>query len=339
MICQEITSENLKCPLNAHGIEDKTTAYRSFLNNINEFRSLESLPVKLYFATDISSDDLAENMGAWHKSCYVKFSNLKLDRARNLKLRSTSDGRTTEHKRWRREASDKFACLLCRGSDGLLHEFQTLTADTSIRKMATELQETQLLAAIEGVDLIALDAKYHLQCYVALRNRYRSHLRKLERDSVGPADESQKKAIALVELYTYIEDCVEEGTFCFKFSELHELYENRLKILGVEREINRIRLKEEVLGYFPQAQEESDGKNKVLVFEEGMREMLQQAMSSDYEHEVLLLAKTAKLVRKEIASHPGFHFDGNFPSDCQEQSVPSVLKTLVCMILNGRNKL
>lgn len=334
MICQETTSENLKCPLNAHGIEDKTTPYRSFLNNINEFRSLESLPVKLNFGSDMSADELVQNHGAWHKSCYVKFSNLKLDRAK--KRGNTPGSRTTMEKRSRREASDKMACLLCRGSDGLLHEFRTLTADTSIRKMATELKETQLLAALEGGDLIALDAKYHLQCYTALRNRYRSHLRKLDQDLVGgSAEESKIKARALVELYTYIENCVEDGTFYFKFSMLHELYENRLKILGVEKESNRTRLKEKVLAYFPQAQEQSDGKYKVLVFEQGMREMLQQAMSCDYEHDVLLLAKTAKLVRKEIASYTGFHFDGNFPSGCQEQSVPTVLKTLVCMILNG----
>ena len=64
MICQETTSENLKCPLNAHGIEDKTTPYRSFLNNINEFRSLESLPVKLNFGSDMSADELVQNHGA-----------------------------------------------------------------------------------------------------------------------------------------------------------------------------------------------------------------------------------------------------------------------------------
>lgn len=55
--------------------------------------------------------------------------------------------------------------------------------------MATELQVTQLLAALEG-DLIALNAKHHLQCYTALINRYRSHLRKLKQDLVeGSAKE------------------------------------------------------------------------------------------------------------------------------------------------------
>ena len=44
--------------------------------------------------------------------------------------------------------------------------------------MATELQDTQLLAQIGMEDLIAKEAKYHLKCLVKLRNRYRSYKRK-----------------------------------------------------------------------------------------------------------------------------------------------------------------
>nr|CAD7580273.1 unnamed protein product [Timema californicum] len=53
--------------------------YQSFLNNISEFRILESLPVKLNFIEDMNADKLVQNSGAWHKS-FVKFSNLKLER-------------------------------------------------------------------------------------------------------------------------------------------------------------------------------------------------------------------------------------------------------------------
>ena len=37
-----------------------------------------------------------------------------------------------------------------------------LEADESIRQMATELQETELMARMEGSDLIALEANHHL---------------------------------------------------------------------------------------------------------------------------------------------------------------------------------
>ena len=113
------------------------------------------------------------------------------------------------------------------------------------------------------------------------------------------------------------------------------MYEKRLRNLGVEEKTNRIYFKEKVLAHFPQAQEQSDGKNKILVFEQGMQDMLKQAMACDYEGDALLLAKAAKLVRKEIVNNKGFHFNGKFPSGCQEESVPTTLKTLVSMLLNG----
>lgn len=49
--------------------------------------------------------------------------------------------------------------------------------------MATELHKTELMARMEGGDLIALDAKYHLKCITALRNRYRSLVRQHEQAS------------------------------------------------------------------------------------------------------------------------------------------------------------
>ncbi len=83
---------------------------------------------------------------------------------------------------------------------------------------------------------------------------------------VGSSEEKKIKARALVELLTYIENCVEDGTFYFKFSALHQLFEERVQYLGVEKETIRTRFKEKVLAYFLQAQEQSDGKNKLFSF-------------------------------------------------------------------------
>ena len=63
--------------------------------------------------------------------------------------------------------------------------------------------------------------------------------------------------------------------------------------------------------------------------------MVKQAMACDYEGDALLLAKAVRIVRKDIASHKGFHFDGKFGSSCQQESVPSTLKTIVSMLLNS----
>ena len=63
--------------------------------------------------------------------------------------------------------------------------------------------------------------------------------------------------------------------------------------------------------------------------------MMKQAIACDYEGDALLLTKAARIVRKDIASHKRFHFDGKFGSSCQQESVLSTLKTIVFMLLNS----
>ena len=67
LMCQEMTTEPLKCPLNAQGGGDKSEAYRSFLNNVGAFRAMGALPVLLKFGEDVSVDKLVLNRGAWQQ--------------------------------------------------------------------------------------------------------------------------------------------------------------------------------------------------------------------------------------------------------------------------------
>ena len=64
----------------------------------------------------------------------------------------------------------KMACLFCQQDGGSLqlHQFKTLEADKTLRQM------TELMARIEGGNLVAYEAKYHLECLTALCNCYRS---------------------------------------------------------------------------------------------------------------------------------------------------------------------
>lgn len=81
-----------------------------------------------------------------------------------------------------------------------------------MRRMATDLQDTALLTRIEGGDLTALEAKYHLACLAGLRNRHRSLLQ-----ASHSTEENKIEASAFVELVTHVENSVADGTFCFKF--------------------------------------------------------------------------------------------------------------------------
>ena len=61
-----------------------------------------------------------------------------------------------------RKLFDKNACLFCEEHSGILHEFRTMDADTNVRNMATDLQDTTLLAKIGGGYLHVLEANYHM---------------------------------------------------------------------------------------------------------------------------------------------------------------------------------
>ena len=257
--------------------------------------------------------ELVQNQAAWHKSCHNKFNNDKVKRA----VRKRDRNETTENvgsglKHNRRESMDKMACSFCKQENGHLHGFRTLEVDQSVRQMATELQDTNLIARMEGGNLVALECKCHLECLTALQNCYQSLKSQQDKESGEVSEENQVKARAFVELFTYIENCMEDGTFCFKFSILHQLYEERIKNLGIKNEINRSRLKEKILDYFPQAQEQSDGKNRILAFEQGMQQILRQVIKNNYEGEALLLAKVAKVLHTEIANFKGFNLVAAF---------------------------
>ena len=74
-----------------------------------------------------------------------------------------------------------------------------------------------------------------------------------------------------VELASYVNKEVSSGKLLFKLWELQSLYESRLEGLGNAKSVNKTRLKERLLEYFKEAQEQFDGRNIFLVFKEGMR--------------------------------------------------------------------
>ena len=138
--------------------------------------------------------------------------------------------------------------------------------------------------------------------------------------------------------YTYIEKAVDSGTLLFQLTDIHSMYVNHLEDFGINKQNNKTRLKVDALEKFPEAQEQHDGKNTIIVFEEGMRNMLKEALKKrDFSEDVTVLAKAAKIVRDDIFNHDHFTFTGSFPPRCQEDSLPSSLKSLVSLILNDPN--
>ena len=334
IICQKDTAELLRCPLRGPG-GDQTDAYSSFLTNVEQFRAINALPTELFFGDDATASTFASNSASWHKSCYLKYNNATLARAKKKHSPDKSGG----EKRMKRNAMDIEKCFLCDdGIDqGVLHEVSTFDTDKNIRTMITELNDTTLMTRIVGGDLMAMEAKYHRACLVQLRNRHRS----LTRRSGQPPeniDEKMNESRAFLELKKYIEKSLDSDVLLFKLSDIHSLYVNRLEELGIKKQVNKTRLKDLFLEHFPEAQAQYDGRNTVLIFKEGMRNMLKETLRNrDFDEDALILAKAATIIRNDIFNHTGFTFTGSFPEKCQENSLPSSLKYLVSMIMNGSN--
>ena len=141
-----------------------------------------------------------------------------------------------------------------------------------------------------------------------------------------------------VELVSYIEKAVDSGTLLFKLSELHSLYVTRLKDLGIVKIVNKTRLKDLILNYFPGAQQQYDGRNTLLVFNKAMENMLKEALRKrGFSEDAITLAKAATIIRNDVFNHQCLQFNGSFSPGCQQNSLPSSLKSLVSLILNGPN--
>ena len=277
IICPKETHEQLRCPTKAYSFDK--TVYESFLRNVDEFKRLNALPAVVCLDVDSATvDDLVKNESKWHRSCHLKFSLSKLQKAQqrvnnNMNISSCNEPQTTKRTNKRNQSVDSFenVCIFCeKGADiSALQRFSGDESDKNLRRMIYDLNDYDLLAKISGgSDLVAIEAKYHIGCLTDIRNRHKTFLKKERRAESGEDDEAKifNETRAFLELTDFIENSVEDGVHFFVVAELHSMYENRLKDMGVDKSINRFRLKNELLTQFPEAQEESDVRRNVLVF-------------------------------------------------------------------------
>ncbi|KAJ8349373.1 hypothetical protein SKAU_G00245030 [Synaphobranchus kaupii] len=310
------------------------------LTNVEQFNAINALPTKLYFGDGQTASNFASHSASWHKYCHLKFNNFKLAKAKEKRQHNPRNPDDSEGKKqMKRQRLDIQKCFFCEsGTDqGVLHEVSTFDADKKIQTMITELDDTKFMTRIVGGDLMAMEAKYHLPCLVKSRNRHRSLTRK-SGQSPENTDEKMNESRAFIELINYIEKSVDSGVLLFKLSEIHSLYVSRLGELGIKKLVNKTRLKDHLLEHLPEARAQCDGKNTLLIFKEGLKNMLKEALNKrNFDEDALILAKAAKIIRNDIINHSGFQFTGSFPEKCQENALPSSLKSLVSMVLNGSN--
>ena len=78
------------------------------------------------------------------------------------------------------------------------------------------------------------------------------------------------------------------------------------------------------------------GRDVLLVYNDNIGDALFQAYEQTYDDEAIILAKAAKIVSQEMFDTKSI-FTGTFNDQCQRESVPQSLMTLVAMLLGGSN--
>ena len=76
------------------------------------------------------------------------------------------------------------------------------------------------------------------------------------------------------------------------------------------------------------------GRDVFLAFNEDIGTVLSNAYGRDFDDEGTILSQAARIVRRSM-SETKYSFNGTFGKDCQSQSVPGLLLSLVKMSLSG----
>jgi len=146
---------------------------------------------------------------------------------------------------------------------------------------------------------------------------------------------TSKDELAFAELVSYIQERLEcDQLLVFKLSDLAKLYSQQLEQLQAdEGRVNTSRLKERILSAFPNLSAHSEGRDVLLASNQEIGSVLRQAANDD-NSDACHLARAANIIRRDILQMNNT-FNGTFPPECQENAIPSSLKTLVNIILRG----
>ena len=193
--------------------------------------------------------------------CYEEHRRDPSQAAQHLVVVTMSQASAPDHSS---EATTSDAsCFFC-GESGTetLHGVATYQVDTRVRKCAAQVGDNELLARLSMGDMVALEAKYHSKCLLALYYRAKTTL-----DAEPNTDhEGVMSRIVLAELVLYIEEThLEEGTArVFRLADLAKLYTTRMEHLGVALTVNSTRLKERLLAQLPGLRAQSKGRDVLL---------------------------------------------------------------------------
>ena len=129
------------------------------------------------------------------------------------------------------------------------------------------------------------------------------------------------RGIVFAEVVAYIEEArYDDDKPMFKLADLVQLYNDRLRKLGEDDKVHSSRLKEkmsQIPNLSAHTSVHSQGQNIIILFDRDVADLVQEErMHRDYDKDAMYL-------------------DWSFSPDCQTNVIPTSLKALVDMILQG----
>ena len=355
VLCQENSHDVIVDPSNARNVS-QPKGYTTLAENLQSLHDLDALPLCINISRLGDGHGIAETLcrhkAKWHKTCYVMCNQTKVERAKKRKAKSQMlelpntpiksklrASFTTSTMTGETDRTQSSTCFFCDQTvDRDAHTAATANLDENVRKIATELRDSTLLAKLSSGDMTALDAIYHKRCLTKLYTRYRSYIR--VKESTGNSEYIRPDSIALAELISHIEEFAgsDDGMHhIFKLSDLVKLYTNRLEQLGgnLSTRVNSTRLKEKLIEKIPTLEANQSKYGVILSFKSGVGDVLLHATDKDSDSDAIVLMRAAQIVRKDILQMH-YKFNGSLVDDSYDIN-PASLIALVNMILAGTN--
>lgn len=328
VLCQKETGEDLVCPLDNPVIPRRLEAYRDIISLVTQFKEIEASP---HPKLELPEEDLLQkNRASWHKTCRHLYKTSALSRAKSRYTQGLPP-----RKKPRRSSSeiDKNVCLFCGNkTEATDHSFQKLSLTSVIHDRAVALGMDNVVAALAEGDLVAIEAKYHRNCYTTFNRQYQELLQRSEPVQVS----EDMEATIENELFQFIKEEIAGARKIFALEDLTDIMTERLQQHGIQKTVNCTRLKNRILEQFPDLTEEKGVRNRVfLVCSETARKVISDACHTP-EEESRILLMAASILRKAVLDHDtSFTFRGSFPAGCEESAVPPRLKYFFRQLLAG----
>ncbi len=338
-LCQTNDGGEIRCPAKSKR-KDIGAGYKSLSDALSQFEGSYNGPINIpqSLLNDANlQQTLMTNHAIFHKSCFNKLSRVcsKRKRPYDAEPAQASPGKTRKISRCSTSSLVGGICLFCGIDDPekMMHSVSSTECDLTVRAWATNLDDFNMLGELANGDLFAHDTVYHKECMTKYYTRHRSCLRK--KHSEGKISQSEIEGIALAETVAYVTESDSDSPFYI--SELAELYKTKLDELGgtVPIRIHTPRFQERILSQIPWMKGlKAHDKKLYIACENAIGKVAAQELHQSPDQNACNMARTAIHLREHIFDSKQ-KFDGKFPANIQEESVPHILSSFIDMVLCG----